>query len=244
MAALIAERKTPKLGQDVLPSFPTNAGIGLAANAKIFAGGIVASNAAGNAVAGSTALGLTVLGVAEKTVDNTGGIAGALSIVPRQGVFGFNNSSAGDAIGAANVGQLCYLVDDNTVALTNGSGTRSPAGTIVAVDATSPGQGQPAEVFVLLGVTGQAPLIQAGTVTLVAGTKTIAAGITLSASSVITFSRKTQGGTITSTVGYEAPGASRTIGAPGTAAMIVNAVVAAGTVASGDTSTLDYLIVG
>jgi hypothetical protein len=244
MSALVTERKTPKLGQDVLASFPTNAGIGLAASTKIYAGAIVCVDAAGNAVPGSATLGLTAVGVAEKTIDNSSGLAGALTIVPRAGIFGFNNSSAGDAIAAFNVGQACYIVDDNTVALTSNSGARPRAGTIVSVDATSPGQGQPAEVWVLLSPQGQAPLVQAGTVTLVAGTKTVNAGVALSASSVITFSRKTQGGTVTTTVGYEAAGASRTVGPPGTGAFIVQAVVAAGTIQNADTSTLDYLIVG
>lgn len=47
------------------------------------------------------------------------------------GVFGpFANSAGPDAITAANVDQLCYVVDGNTVALTDGTGTRSPAGYI------------------------------------------------------------------------------------------------------------------
>jgi hypothetical protein len=50
------------------------------------------------------------------------------------GVFRFNNSSAGDAIAQANVGATVYGVDDQTVALTNGSGTRSAVGVVEAVD--------------------------------------------------------------------------------------------------------------
>lgn len=244
MSALTAERKTPKLGQDVLSSYPTNAGIGLAASTRLFAGGIVCLNSLGNAVPGTATLGLVAVGVAEKTVDNSTGLVNALRIVPRAGIFGFNNSAAGDAIAAFNVGQACYIVDDNTVALTSNGGVRPLAGTIVAVDATSPGQGQPAQVFVLISPQGQAPLIQAGTVTLIAGTKTVNAGIALSANSVIVFSRKLQGGSVATTVAYNAAGASRTVGAPGTAAFIVQAEVAAGTIQNGDTSTLDFLIVG
>lgn len=161
MAALTAERKTPKLGQDVLPSFPTNLGLGVAAAVKHIAGGIVCMAAtganAGFSVTGTTALGLVALGIAEKTVDNTSGSAGALTIVPRQGTFLLNNSAGIDLIAAINIGADCYIVDDNTVALTNGGGTRSRAGVIVAVDSGTPGQSQPTGVWVLIGITGSSP---------------------------------------------------------------------------------------
>ena len=53
----------------------------------------------------------------------------------RRGVFQFQNSSAGDLIALANLGADCYIVDDQTVALTNGTNTRSVAGKIRDVDA-------------------------------------------------------------------------------------------------------------
>ena len=41
-------------------------------------------------------------------------------------MFGpFANSASGDLITAAEVGSDCYIVDDQTVAKTNGSSTRS-----------------------------------------------------------------------------------------------------------------------
>ena len=87
----------------------------------------------------------------------------------------------------------------------------------------------------------QALNAQSGSAVLVAGTVTVS-GVTLTANSVILMSRKTQGGTITSTVGYEAPSGSR--GSGNGATFVINAVVAAGTVAASDTSTIDWLIVG
>ena len=42
---------------------------------------------------------------------------------------------AGDLIAQADVGADCYIVDDQTVAKTNGTNTRSVAGKIIAVDA-------------------------------------------------------------------------------------------------------------
>ncbi len=163
MAALTTERKTPKLGQDVLPSFPTNLGVGMADNVKCYEGGLVCLNTAAGAAQGfagpgAATAGMVCLGIAEKTVDNTisGHTAGGLSIIPRQGVFQLNNSAAPDLIAAQHVGQDCYIVDDNTVALSSSGGTRPRAGVIVSVDSGTPGQSQPTGVWVLLGITGSA----------------------------------------------------------------------------------------
>jgi hypothetical protein len=135
MAALTVERKTPKLGQDVLPSFACNLPLPVAAATKLFGGGMIAQNILGNIVAASALASLVVVGVSEKTVDNSTGIAGALTTVPRVGTFLMNNSGAGvDQITVANAGQVCYVADDNTVALTSLGGTRPVAGIIWALD--------------------------------------------------------------------------------------------------------------
>lgn len=107
----------------------------VAANTKIFAGTIVCLNAAGNAIPGATAVGLVVRGRANGVVDNSAGIAGAVRVDSTPGVFPFANSAAGDAITRAEIGDDAYLVDDQTVAKTNGGATRSIAGKIVDVDA-------------------------------------------------------------------------------------------------------------
>lgn len=133
MAALTQERKTQNLG-DALPSKTTSLGYGVAASTTIYAGAIVCRNAAGYMVPGSTATTQVAMGVAEKTVVNSGS-AGAATIVPRAGVWQFNNSSAGDLIAITEIGTDCYIVDDNTVAKTNGSSTRSRAGKVIDVDA-------------------------------------------------------------------------------------------------------------
>lgn len=107
----------------------------VAATTRIFGGSIVCLNAAGNAIPGATATGLIVDGVAEAQVDNRNGAAGALSVVSRRGVFQFANSASTDLITIAEIGDNCYIVDDQTVAKTNGSSTRSVAGKIEDVDA-------------------------------------------------------------------------------------------------------------
>lgn len=103
----------------------------LAATTKCFAGGAACLNASGQMVPASTATGLKTLGVTEQTYDNSAGAAGDVLGEARAGVFAFKNSSSGDAIAQADVGADCYWVDDQTVAKTNGSSTRSVAGKVV-----------------------------------------------------------------------------------------------------------------
>jgi len=127
MAALTADRNTPRK-DGVLFERPVGA------NKKIYAGALVVLNG-GYAEPGTTATGLVADGRAEAQVDNTGGAAGAKTVPVRKGVFRFNNSAAADAITAAEIGTDCYIVDDNTVAKTDGGTTRSKAGRVVDVDA-------------------------------------------------------------------------------------------------------------
>jgi hypothetical protein len=118
---------------------PTRAGTDFsdpaAANARIYAGGLVALNAAGDAVAASAVAAQRTRGVAQAAVDNTGGAAGDKTVATRRGTYRFKNSAAGDLIARADIGNACYVVDDETVAKTNGSGARPVAGTIRDVDA-------------------------------------------------------------------------------------------------------------
>lgn len=107
----------------------------VAANAVIFTGAIVVRNAAGFAAPASTALGLHALGIGQDAVDNTGGADGAKSVDVDAGVFQVANSAGADEITAADIGTDCYLVDDQTVAKTDGAGTRSVAGKVFDVDA-------------------------------------------------------------------------------------------------------------
>lgn len=98
------------------------------------AGGIAALDASGNVKPAVVATGLICAGRFEEHVDNSAGAAAAVKARVRSGVFRFANSAAGDAIAKAEIGDTCYLVDDQTVAKTDGTGTRSAAGKIVDVD--------------------------------------------------------------------------------------------------------------
>lgn len=65
----------------------------------------------------------------------TGGVAdGDETVEVQAGTFNFANSAGADAITAADIGNLAYIVDDETVARTSAGGTRAPAGPIEVVD--------------------------------------------------------------------------------------------------------------
>ncbi len=127
MAALTSARNTLERAGDVL-DYPVKASV------KPIQGGIAVMNA-GYAAPGTTAVGLIAVGRFEETVDNSTGANGAAVVKVKRGTFKFANSSAGDLIAQADVGADCYIVDDQTVAKTNGTSTRSVAGKIIAVDA-------------------------------------------------------------------------------------------------------------
>jgi hypothetical protein len=105
--------------------------------AVIFRGALVVLDAAGDAMPGDTvANGAAVArGVAMEAADNTDGADGAISVPVMRGCFRFANSAAGDLITRAHIGDVCYVVDDQTVALTHNSNARIAAGTIRDVDA-------------------------------------------------------------------------------------------------------------
>ncbi len=123
---LTNDRNTPER-DGTLVSLPVEAG------AVIHAGGMVAVNAAGNAVPAADTAGLTVMGRAEQAVDNTGGAAGAAAITVKRGVFQYGNSGA-SALTAADVGQVAHVADDATVAKTTTNSI--VAGKVLGVDAT------------------------------------------------------------------------------------------------------------
>lgn len=128
MAALTAAKNVPRLGDATVVDLLKMKQKG---STTIYAGALVVIDA-GYAAPGRTATGLIAAGRAERTSANAGA-SGAVEVEVRRGVFPFENSSAGDAIAQADVGALCYIVDDQTVAKTDGTGTRSKAGRIVSI---------------------------------------------------------------------------------------------------------------
>lgn len=106
------------------------------ASNRIFAGALVMRNASGFLVRGAVATGCFGVGMAEEPADNTAGANGAINVTYRTGITArFRNSTAGDLIVQADVGGIAWIADDDQVAKTNGTNTRSRAGIIEAVDA-------------------------------------------------------------------------------------------------------------
>lgn len=128
MAALTADRNTPRRAAEDF-EFP------MAASTLIYAGALVCINASGLATKGAVATTLKTVGVAQETADNSAGAASAKRVKVRRGCYRFGNSGSTDAITLADVGADCFVVDDQTVAKTNGSATRSVAGKVRDVDA-------------------------------------------------------------------------------------------------------------
>ena len=127
MTALTADRNTPRRLDREIEAHPVKGG------ARIFAGALVMLDADGWAIAGAAGVGLVAVGRADEAVAATAN--GNAGVRTRRGVLRFANSGGADAITRAEIGDPAYVVDDQTLAKTNGSGTRSAAGIIRDVDA-------------------------------------------------------------------------------------------------------------
>jgi hypothetical protein len=127
MVALTAARNTLRRENGELEGHPAKAGV------TFHTGALACLDAAGWAVPGATAVGLKPLGRVEGY--RKPGAANGDEIVPiRRGTFRFANLGA-DVITRADIGNQAWIVDDQTVARTNGGNTRSAAGIIRDVDA-------------------------------------------------------------------------------------------------------------
>lgn len=127
MAALTASRATQsKVG--ILFSYP------VLTNVIIHQGAIVVITAAGFAKPGVTGLGLTTVGIARESVDATGLASGAATVEVEEMIVGCVSATAADLITFDDIGKFCFLVDDQTVGLTDGTGTRSRAGIIRSLE--------------------------------------------------------------------------------------------------------------
>ncbi len=125
----MSDRNTPE--RVIIPNLAAHE-FGVEEDAILEVGKIACLNAAGFVVPGATATTLTALGIVQKAVDNTDGDDGDLLCKAKPGVFRLANGSA--SISADDKGSVCYIVDAETVHLTDGGGTRSQAGVIVDVD--------------------------------------------------------------------------------------------------------------
>lgn len=113
------------------PDYPIKA----ATNQVFRKGSIVTVNTAdGYAYVGAAGTTLKAVGVAAYPLNTTGIASGNLQVIVTPGTLGFFTSgTSGDLIGEDDRLQDCYLIDDDTVGLTNGGSTRSRAGKIFDV---------------------------------------------------------------------------------------------------------------
>ena len=134
MASLTASRSVSRKGAEST-AVPPVITLSMKANAIVFKGGLVATDNTGYVVSGTAigATGLKVWGIANKDVNNTGGSNGALTVDVTRGIYPFNNLG-GDPVAQADVGNTCYVDDDQTIRKTSNTSTRSNAGIFLGFD--------------------------------------------------------------------------------------------------------------
>lgn len=110
-------------------------GVPMAASTKIPAGAMACINASGYLVNGSTSTTLKCVGVPQATLDNSAGADGAFAGEVVNGVWGPFLIHGADPVTRANINADVFIVDNQTIAATNGSSTRSVAGKLFDVDA-------------------------------------------------------------------------------------------------------------
>jgi len=124
MAPLTSSRRTQRRTSDLF-GFPVKAATTIQLGALVVL-------AAGLAVPASTALNLVPVGVAKSYLDNSAGADGDQTVEVETGTFAFINNAT--SINLTHVGSPAYMVDDQTVDATDGTGTRSPVGIIMDVN--------------------------------------------------------------------------------------------------------------
>jgi hypothetical protein len=128
MTALSADRDTPNRA-GLCFSYPAKGGV------KFFVGAIAAvDSATGFMTKGAASTTLKSAGIVQEQIDNTSGVDAALNVPIRRGLWRVANSAGADQLTLKDVGANAYIVDDQTVAKTNGGATRSIAGIVRDID--------------------------------------------------------------------------------------------------------------
>lgn len=131
MAALTSKRqlRTRKFSSLDLPAV---------ASVSYFQGGVVGfDTATGTGLVVKATASTTFVGIGTVTEDKVLGAGGGsitVNLFTEKTLLWMNNATAGDAILAADVGDLCYWLDDNTVAQNDATNTRSVAGRTWMID--------------------------------------------------------------------------------------------------------------
>lgn len=135
--ALTRDTKIIRYGTPGNASQPVN--LPVTANAQLYRGAVAATRA-GYAVEMTSPQSTDIVwGLYEAfgpgTADTIPGVLGgstngAVTVEVATGSFYLSNGTGADAIAQANIGATCYVINETTVGLTNGSGTRPQAGIV------------------------------------------------------------------------------------------------------------------
>jgi hypothetical protein len=127
------------MAQTVLAPIDTNERAGyqlnfpIAAAVHVYPGTIGALDANGNLTYATDTAGLEVIGRIEGDVDNSAGAAGALFCDVRRSAFIWVNSAT-HPLAAVNVGDMCFVQDEQTVCTAAGSVNQVKAGIFLGLD--------------------------------------------------------------------------------------------------------------
>lgn len=207
----------------------------------IYVGTMVAQQIADGLLVPATASGAgPAIGKATHTIASAS--AGQRCLVETDRIYRFTNGSSTDAFSEASlIGAPAYAFDDHTVYDNDAAGTLQQCGTFQGMEADGKVRVKMStEHAALAAAGGSALLVQRGTGTFAAGVLAVT-GVTLTATSVIVFSRKTEAGTDGDEI--RCPAADRTVGVLGTGSFTARSFLS-GTAATSDTSTFDWIIVG
>jgi hypothetical protein len=210
----------------------------MAAAVKAYKGGLAACKAGFFGPATGDAAEI-VVGRFYDTVDNLSGAAGdkkvEIQFFRERTLFLLDNDSGAPVV-AASRESACSFLDDHTATLLDAG--KGVGGIVYDVDTDGVWVELP---FPASPDDAGTPRLQAGTTTLVAGTKSIT-GVVLTASSRILLTMKDPGaGAITGMSALDAPAASRNVGA---GSFVINAIDDSKAVINTAVCTVDYLVIG
>lgn len=204
----------------------------------IYEGTMVAQQIADGLLVPATSAG-TWPAIGKATFNVTVATAGQRMTVETDRIYRFTNGSSTDAFSEASLlGSPAYAADDHAVYDNDNAGTLQQCGTFEGMDSDGKVRVKMSTAYAAAALA--APKVQYGSGTFASGVLAVT-GVTLTASSVIVCSRKTEAGTDGDEI--RVPTADRTAGALGTGGFTARSFLN-GSAATSDTSTFDYVIVG
>lgn len=134
MTALAGDR----LNQSVLMDDKSLAFDTIAASVNIYVGAMVSMDSDGHCRPARATASDKVVGVATRQIltQSAGAPSDGGKVTVDRNIQRLGNSASADAITAAHIGRDCFVIDDQTVALTSNAGARPRAGRVFAVDST------------------------------------------------------------------------------------------------------------